>query len=63
MRDHKAIFEMTHLVGNVRDQFADTDQESSQDRVLAAIHDTLLWVSKKAVPNMRVMNYLPDPDN
>ncbi len=63
MKDHRTIVEMTRLAGDVRDEFADINQGSDHDRVLRAIHDTLLWVSNRAVPNERITDYFPDADN
>lgn len=54
-KDHKTIFEMTRLVGEVRDEFNDSDR----DRMLMVIHDILLWVSDRAVPNSRITDYFP----
>lgn len=65
MKDHRAIVEMTRLAGDVRDEFADPDHDSDPHKILilTAIHDTLTWVSNTTVPNTRITNYFPDPDN
>lgn len=65
MKDHRTIVEVTRLAGEVRDQFADPDHDTDHNKImiLTAIHDTLTWVSNRSVPNTRITNYFPDPDN
>jgi len=59
MKNRRTVSEMTRLVGDVKDEFAGSDQ----GRVLAAIHDTLTWVNDITVPNARITDYFPDADN